>query len=143
KSYLYPEEEAQLMANQNIPLKLRVFFGLMIREGARLGNFLSLRFSHLDLRVGVIRFDETKTEAPVSWVMDPGTTEGLRRYRDRVCKPSSSRDFVFLDPDEHLRIDGMVLHPTKLASTLRAILKKSGVMRAELFENTKHRMNFR
>ena len=37
----------------------------------------------------------------------------------------------------------MVLHPTKLASTLRSSLKKSGVTRAELFENTKHRMKFR
>lgn len=143
KSYLYPEEEAQLMANREVSLKLRVFFGLMIREGARLGNFLSLRFSHLDLRVGVIRFDETKTDAPISWVMEPGTTEGLRRYRQRFCKGRSSRDFVFLDPDGHLRIDGKVIHPSKLAGTLRGLLKKSGVHRTELFENTKHRMNLR
>ena len=93
--------------------------------------------------MGVIRFDETKTGAPVSWVMAPGTTEGLRRYRDRFRKPVAFQDYVFLDQDGHLRIDGKVLHPTKLASTLRTILKKSDIQRPELFENTQHRMNFR
>lgn len=39
KSYLYPVE-AQLLANTNIDLHVRLYFGFSVREGGRLGTFL-------------------------------------------------------------------------------------------------------
>jgi len=143
KSYLYPSEEVLLMANPKVPLKLRVFFGLCVREGARIGNFLNLRFNDLDLKRGIIRLDNTKTDEPISWVLDPGTAVGLRRYRERCMKGTESSAFVFLDSDGKFRVDGEVVHPTKFAALLRQHLTDSGIRRPELFEHTEHRQQFR
>ena len=143
KSYLYPEEEALVMANTNVPLKLRVFYGFMIREGARLSNFLELRFSQLDLKRGIITLDDTKTGTPIEWDLTPGTTNALLIYRDLFVKPENRGDYVFLDKDGKLRIDGKVLHPSKMALTLRQHLRESGIDRPQLFDHGEHRINFR
>ncbi len=75
--------------------------------------------------------------------MGTDTAEGLRRYRDQYIKPTSPKAHVFLDADGKMRIDGEVLHKTKLAKTLREALVSSGVDRPELFEHTDNRVNLR
>ena len=143
KTYLYPSEEAQMMANRGIPLTLRVFFGLCAREGARIGNFLDLRFQDIDFEHGIIHLGKTKTTSSSSWVLDPGTVVGLARYRDRFVKPDGPQAFIFLDEDGQLAVDGQVIHRTKLAETLRSCLKRSEVTRRELFEKGAHRLPIR
>ena len=43
-AYLYPDEDAQLMACQSVPLALRVLFGFLAREGCRTSEAAALRF---------------------------------------------------------------------------------------------------
>lgn len=141
-SYLYPTEEARLMANTDIDLHVRMFFGFSIREGGRLGNFLSLKWRQVDLDSGFIRLDQTKTDEALSWVMGADVVKALRRYRD-TRGSSKPNDFVFLNADKDLVLDGKVIHRTKVAPTLRACLKRSGIDRAELFEHTENRIQLR
>lgn len=141
-SYLYPSEEARLMENTDIDLPVRMYFGFSIREGGRLGNFLKLRWSQVDLESGFIRLDETKTDEALSWIMGPDVVEALLRYR-QMRVPAKPNDFVFLDGDENLVLEGKVIHRTKVAPTLRACLKRSGIDRAELFEHTENRIQLR
>lgn len=141
-SYLYPAEEARLMANTEIDLHLRMYFGFSIREGGRLGNFLTLKWRQVDLESRFIRLDETKTDEALSWVMGPDVIRALRRYK-ATRDSSKPNDFVFLDADENMLLDGKVIHRSKVAPTLRVCLKRSGIDRAELFEHTENRIQLR
>lgn len=141
-SYLYPAEEARLVSKTDIDLPLRMFFAISIREGGRLGNFLTLKWGHVDLESGFIRLDETKTDEALSWVMGDDVVEALRRYKT-MRNSSKPDDYLFLDSDGHLILDGKIIHRTKVAPTLRACLKRAGVERAELFEHTENRIQLR
>lgn len=142
KSYLYPVEDAQLLANTNIDLHVRLYFGFSVREGGRLGNFLYLRWSQLDLVNGIITLDETKTGTSLSWVLDPGVVAALTRYR-KLKKAEGSQGYVFLNEDKELVSGGKVINRTKASDLLRECLTVSDVSRSQLFEQNEHRLRLR
>ena len=131
KSFLYPSEDAQLMAApaDKVPLPFRILYGFLAREGCRLGEALSLRWGDLDLDRGVIRLDANKTDEPRAWLLTPGVSEALAKYRPDTFKPS---DPVFTGIEEK-----------RVAEVFRAHLRAAGVDRAELFENNGNRRQIR
>ncbi len=56
-AWLYPTEEAALLASRDVPLVLRLFYGLLAREGMRASEALSLRWADVGLQLGAVRLD--------------------------------------------------------------------------------------
>jgi integrase len=136
-AYLYPTEEASLMACQKVPVVRRVLFGFAAREGIRRGRIVRLQWPKLQLtgfgRKGVAIVPGKPNKPGVHWVLDEGTAEALRRWR-RIC-PSTT--WVF--PAEALpgyvrRRAGSHLYVHHFARDLRDALKTAGVTRPELFD---------
>lgn len=125
KSFLYPEEDERLMACPDVPFAYRLLYGLLAREGLRVGEALALKWTDLDLKKGTIRLDANKTDSPRAWAMAPGTKEAL------ALRKGGSGPF-----------DGMPEH-YRIASCFRTDLKRAGVTRAELFETSKNRRPIR
>jgi len=126
-AWLYPAEDAQLLACKRVALERRVLYGFLAREGLRCGEALALRWSDLDLVRGVIRLDANKTNDPRAWALSPGVAAALERFHELV-----SGELVFT-----------VLNDGRLAETLRADLKLAKVTRAELFERSNARQPIR
>src|SRR5207249_4384496 len=86
KPYLYPKEDAALMACTAIPLVRRVVYGILAREGMRAGELIGSRtkkkdivkvtapmsWAEVDVEIGAFRLDTNKTDDPRHWAMDPG-----------------------------------------------------------------------
>jgi integrase len=148
RSYLFPVEDAAIMRNEKLPLVRRLFLGFCAREGPRVSNVVRLTWANLTLDVGPGRsgravIDHTKNGEPLHWVLDPGTTEALRRWR-LICP---SRVWVF--PAEavpryrrsrrgnHMAIGSIALH-------LRKALETADVERREqLFQRDAFRLRLR
>jgi integrase len=125
--YLYPSEEAELMACREVTLGMRLLYGFLAREGLRLGEAVGLRWEHLDLRTGTIRLDTNKTDEPRSWALSRGVVAALERLRE--TRRGESRVFPQVND--------------KAARQFREHLKLAGIKRAELFERTKSRRPIR
>lgn len=129
--FLYPKEEAKLLACTRIPLVRRVVYGLLTREGLRVSELLGrarddrapLPWTALDLASGTIALDDTKTGRPRVWALSPGTVRALERWR----KLSTGKNVCELG----------VRHG--LARRLRADIRLAGVNRVELGVRTAHR----
>lgn len=79
KCYLYPSEDRQLMACRNVPVRDRMVYGILAREGLRKGELMALRWDDLDLERGSVRLDANKTDDPRAWALHPGVPGfGLR-----------------------------------------------------------------
>ncbi len=129
-SYLYPAEDARLLACTLVPFELRLLYGFLAREGPRLGEALELRWRHVDLAHGTVRLERTKTGDTRAWALDPGTAEALSAARRaRASEDESALVFPSAGP-----------RPVKL---FRAYLMTAGVSRPELFERTAHRRPIR
>jgi integrase len=124
-AWLYPAEDARLLACVDVPLVRRVLYGFLAREGCRCGEALALTWADLDLDRGVIRLDENKTDDPRAWALGDGVAGALGRL-------AGATDLVFAVPN-----DG------HLAEAFRADLALAGIDRAELFERTKSRQPIR
>lgn len=135
-SFLYPAEDAALLACRAVPLATRLLYGILAREGMRAEEGAALRWTDLDLERGIITLDNHKTadqSGARTWALDPGTAEALRRWRklrpaaELVCCKKSGKPVV---------ID-------KLALRLRGHLRRAGVAREELHERSGSRMRMR
>jgi integrase len=125
--YLYPGEDAKLLAHTAIPLGRRLLWGFLAREGCRSGEATSLTVgTDVDLERGVVRLDKNKTDDPRAWAMDPGVAAALRAYVERR---KAKRGAPLFAED-----DGQPIDVSSLAGQLRADLEAAGVDRAELFE---------
>jgi integrase len=131
KSFLYPSEDAALMRCTAVPLALRLFYGMLAREGMRAGEARALTWDDLDLERGALRLDRNKTDDPRAWALDPGVVRALVAYRDLVGADASDRVF------QELMGGG---HP---AGAFRQHLQLAGVTRRELFERTPERLAMR
>ena len=118
-AWLYPAEDARLLACEAVPLGRRVLYGVLAREGLRCGEALGLTWDTIDLERGAVRLDANKTDDPRAWALSPGVPEGLAAWREL----SGSGALVFL-------VDNI----GKLATAFRADLARAGIDRAELFE---------
>jgi integrase len=126
-SYLYPAEDERLMACSEVPLGRRVLYGMLAREGLRMGEALALGWHHLDLEHGTVRLDRTKTGEARTWALSDGVTEALRRFR----LLHAAGDRVFTRISDHS------------ARVFREDLKTAGLARPELFERSAHRRPIR
>ncbi len=130
--YLYPEEDAALLACAAVPLERRMLEGFLDREGTRASEAALIEWVDIDLRRGVLRLEENKTDDPRAWALSPGVATALRAWR----KMRTEGSYVFGD--------GIVPPNVRhLASQLRGDLKPAGIDRAVLFEATEKRMRLR
>ena len=91
KAWVYPAEDLALMQCRDVPIVRRLFYGLLIREGTRVNEALSLTWPDIDLERGVIRLDENKTDDPRSWAMGEDVARALKAWREfRGCKAKKS-----------------------------------------------------
>jgi hypothetical protein len=62
-SFLYPVEEGKLLRSDLIPFERRLMYGVLAREGLRLGDAQQRRSRHVDLQHGTIRLDTNDGDA--------------------------------------------------------------------------------
>jgi integrase len=146
RAYLFPAEDAQLMACPDVPLVWRLLFGFLAREGVRREDAASIEWQNLALDASEasahIVLDRTKNGRGGAWALDPGTTSALRLWRGQC----PSEKWVF--PTEALprfrrRRAGQHLHVDHAGEILREALQAAGVTRPKLFEANDHRLRLR
>ena len=142
--YLYPEEDARLLAcaprealdgvgaTEGVPLPQRLLYGFLAREGMRCDEALSLTWADVDLQRGTVRLDENKTDDARTWALGADVASALAAWK-KLCADADDTSKVFI---------GLV-KPYHLAHMFRAHLKTAGVTRAELFERTEARRQIR
>jgi hypothetical protein len=134
--YLFPREEAALMAHTETPIEWRVFFGFLCREGCRPEEGYAFQVRDFDLNVGNVTLDENKTDDPRSWSLNPNVVKALRAWvKMRNAKPE---DFMFIDPN-----GGPLTPGHRPAELLRAELLAAGVDRYELHNDGTNRKQLR
>lgn len=137
KTYVYPDEDLQLMRCKDVPLVERLFYGLLAREGPRVSEVVGVQLYEFDLDHGWGHLDETKNGKPKDWPLLPGTVTALKRYRDRFMPSKRPHAHVFALPD------GALLDRYTLAEKLRGYLKGAGVLRPQLFLRNEQRLALR
>lgn len=137
-AYLYPDEEAQLLASKKVPMHYRMFFGLQAREGARASELLSLASKDVDLERGIVKLDQNKTGRPRAWKLTDGTVKALKRWQNLLGPRALATGLLLVDPKT-----GKKVPAGKGARQLRAALQKAKVSREELFERSDTRMAIR
>jgi integrase len=139
KAWLYPSEDAQMLASPEIPLCWRILYGFLDREGPRVSEAAALDWSDLDLERGAITLDENKTDDPRAWALSPGVALALaawRHLRAREGAPVGPSDHVFC----HER-GGRITRAQ--AEKFRAYLQRAGVDRPQLYEHGPARLRCR
>jgi integrase len=139
RAMLYPVEERTLLEKTAIPLERRLLWGMLAREGMRLGEALNLSLSDVDLDRGAVRLDKNKTDDPRAWALDPSVAMALSVYL-KVFRPKViASDALFVD--EH----GRPFQGEGLAEQLRQDLEATGLKakRPELFESSEQRLRIR
>ncbi len=129
KSYLYPEEDALLLAAPSCALRFRMLYGWLAREGTRAGEALALQRRDVDLEHGVVHLDENKTDDPRSWALGSDVALALELYFELRGEVRPE------DPVFPLN----VVH----ANRFREHLAAAGVGRAKLFEKSEKRRPIR
>ena len=129
-AYLYPTEDAQLLAHTIIPLERRAFYGFLAREGMRRGEALALTWADLDFERGAVRLDANKTDDPRAWALGPGVAKALKALKPEGAA-ATARVFASLD-------DGQ-----RHADKFRDDLEAAKVSRPELTERSEKRRPIR
>jgi len=141
--YLYPDEDAKLLACTDIPLPFRMMYGVLAREGLRSGELSRLTFADLDLDRGALKLDTNKTDDPRAWALEPGVTEALKLWKKHFRADAPDDAFVLVEPDIRKHPEPRRINVDRLAVRFRAHLKKAKVTRAALFENSATRRQVR
>ncbi len=128
--YLRPSEDRQLLACQAVPFDARLLYGVLAREGLRLGEAEGLLWRHVDLEHGVLRLDANKTDTPRAWALSEGVARTLR-----VLSTGKSPD----DP-VFVKVRGSARNSAQL---FRDHLEVAGITRPALFERNEHRRPIR
>ena len=136
KVYVYPTEDARLMACKTVPLWRRVLWGVLAREGMREGELVSLTWSCLDLERGVLTLDENKTDDPRAWAMNPAVVRALIAWKKVHPNPKPNKPVI-------LEENSGVIDGKPFARLLRADLQVAKVKRAELYLKGKNRLMVR
>jgi integrase len=128
KSYLFPDEDRQLLSCVDVPLDHRMLYGFLAREGMRKSEALRLTWRDLNLARGMVRLDSNKTDEPRAWALSLDVVRALQLWR--VMRPETTLVFD-------------VSQPARLALAFRKHLQLAHVHRTELFEKTKLRLPIR
>lgn len=129
KGYLFPDEDAQLMACTDVPLAWRLFFGFLNREGMRRGEAVRADRCDFDLERGAVTLDKNKTNDPRAWALS--TTIALRVWM-QIRTDDCPKAFV----DEYgmpLPVEG------QYSRRFRNLLRGANIERSALFESTSER----
>ena len=129
-SYLFPEEDARLLASDKIGFTHRLLYGVLAREGMRAGEATDLAWREIDLERGLVRLDANKTDEPRAWALDQNVTLALRQWRDRQAGPGLEAPVFASSKGTRLKLR---------ADDFRDHLARAGVSRPELFERSKTR----
>jgi integrase len=136
QAWLYPAEEKALLSCSEVPLLYRLFYGVLVREGMRRDEALSLTWANIDLERGTVTLDENKTDDPRAWVLGDDVVRALKIWRTHYAAGVTASSKIFAHPDQPLDGD-------HVAASLRTHLQKAGGVRAELFERTAKRSPIR
>lgn len=136
-NYLYPDEDAALLASPLVPLGHRLVYGFVAREGLRRSEAEALTWGDLDLERGALALDENKTDDPRLWALDPGVLAALKAWRG-ILGDVGPEDPVFVDLGTGEPVD-----LERAAEGLRDHLKAAKVTRAALFEDSETRQPMR
>jgi integrase len=137
-SFLYPAEEAKLLACIDVPLHYRMLYGVLAREGMRRSEAANLLWQFLDLEQGTITLEHHKTaehSGARTWALDASTAEALRRWRR--LRPGGDDQRVFRTGR------GGRVHVRNVADCLRSHLTLAKVDRDELHRGSERRMRMR
>ena len=140
KAWVYPDEDATLVASPNVALEYRVFYGFLHREGPRVNEAARLTWSDFDLDRGSVVLDVNKTNDPRAWALSPGVARGLQAWRAFLSHygvSTNGSDFVFVD------LHGEQVNVNHTAAKYREHLLAAGIDRAVLFERTETRQQIR
>ncbi len=142
KVWLYPSEDAALMAHTSTPLHLRLAFGVLAREGMRADELCQLNIGDVDLKRGVLRLDENKTDEPRAWALGADVVIALRGYvaLHRTGTPTAAPLIVDARGERVKRDDLTRAIRPALQSALRAHDVEA---RTELFEGSASRLRLR
>lgn len=129
--FLYPEEEAQLLACTKIPLCYRVLYGWLVRNGTRIGETLLLTHDHLDLKRARVHIEAewTKTGRARFWDLEQDVYLALRAWFEMDGRPAGGKR-VFHSTK------GDALHQVTVQARFLADLLLAGVDRRELHVTT-------
>ncbi len=127
KSYLYPNEEAQLLGCLEVPLARRILYGFLAREGCRVSEALGLTWENVDLDHGTVTLDRNKTATPRVWALSPDVVIALELYRT--------------DDSTGLIFPG--IEYSRQAERFRDDLKEAGINRPELTAKSDVRLPIR
>lgn len=135
-TYLRPGEDAKLMGCAALPLGQRLLFGFLSREGCRVSEATALRWRDVDLEIGSITLEDTKTGESRTWALGDDVVRALTAWR-AITPTSEPADAVFTD--EHGRPAG----EEHQAGQLRSALRRAGVTRHQLHEDGPRRSKLR
>jgi integrase len=95
-TFVYPAEDALLMACADVPFEYRVLWGFIMREGLRISEAFRIRWEHIDRSFprGILRVPETKTGRALEFVFEMGTLAALDELRRRM--PNEAGPFSWL-----------------------------------------------
>ena len=122
KAFLYPDEEASLLADREMPLADRVAHGFMTREGMRKGEALGLTWGDVDLARGAVTLDANKTDDPRAWALGADVVTALSAWRDHRGTPEDDELVFGLN---ELRSDKLRARLIAVGVTRRQIHEKS------------------
>ncbi|MCA9645261.1 MAG: tyrosine-type recombinase/integrase, partial [Myxococcales bacterium] len=135
-TYLRPSEDAKLMGCTSLPLAQRLLFGFLAREGCRVGEAAALRWRDVDLEIGSILLEDSKTGESRTWALGDDVAAALRLWQG-ITRASEPSDLVFTD--EH----GRPIREESQAEQLRAALLVAGVNRHQLHHDGPRRSKLR
>lgn len=127
--FLYPKEDAKLLACSAIPLLQRLMYGLMTRNGLRISEAVNMTWSDIDIEHETIKLDTNKTKDPRFWIMDPDVVAAVA-----AVKPADAEPTARIFPDAKLK---------RAAQNFRKHLLTAGIDREELQHKTAHRRPLR
>lgn len=139
KQFLYPSEFLALVSCPEVPVRWKENAAIAVYLKLRDGEQRALRWAHVDLEHGIVNVCETTSKGKAR----EGTKSGKARP---VQIPATLMPLL---EAMHAAVDGAGLVCTGIASQramargLRTWLKKAGVTRAALFDNTPVNLNIR
>jgi integrase len=136
QAWLYPKEDARLLAHRTIPLLHRLFYGVLIREGMRSSEAGSLTCGDIDLESGTVTLDQNKTDDARAWVLDPSVVRALTIWK-KLTAPNAKADALVFSRS------GRPIGVEHLADTFRGHLDGLKGIRAQLFEKGPNRRPIR
>lgn len=135
KQWLYPTEFAALMACEDIPRERRRFYALLAYTYLRPSELAALLVQDVELEVGLLNVTKTWNFTKREPKDYPKTHAGVRPVPIEPAIASVLRMLAEGRP-AHERLIQAFPNPTRWARTLRADLRRAGIDRASLFEDT-------